>query len=126
MSAGGAIDEDTARTINRGRAALGVVLRSAQERLQRVFIAFVIGLLVGVIAMRIYVWPVLKADLLARGARIITQTPFAVILLQVKIGLATGILFALPVLAYYLKRPLAERDFVPDVQVATWKLVVIG
>ena len=126
MSAAGPIDEDTARAINQGRQSLGVVLRTAQERLQKVFIAFVIGLLVGIYAMRVYIWPALKQDLLARGASVIAQTPFDVILLQVKIGLGLGIVFALPVLAYYAKRPLAERDMVPDVHVARWKLAVLA
>ena len=126
MSAAGPIDEDTARTINQGRETLGVFLSTLQTRLQKVFIAFVVGLLIGIIAMRSYIWPQLKQDLLARGAAVIAQTPFDVILLQVKIGLAVGIVFALPILAYYMKGPLAERDLVPDVHVPRWKLVVIG
>ncbi|MFB6113519.1 MAG: twin-arginine translocase subunit TatC [Halodesulfurarchaeum sp.] len=122
----GAIDEDTARAINRGRESIGLVLRAAQEKLQKVFIAFVLGLLLGIVAMRAYIWPALKADLLVRGASVIAQTPFDVILLQVKIGLALGIVTALPVLGYYAKEPLAEREFIPDVHVARWKLWVIG
>ncbi len=122
MSAPGPIDEDTARAINSGRETLGVVLRTAQQRLQKVFIAFVIGLLVGIIAMRSYIWPQLKLDLLARGARVIAQTPFDVILLQVKIGLAVGVLTALPILGYYLKEPMAERGLIPDIHVARWKI----
>ncbi|MFW5895870.1 MAG: Sec-independent protein translocase TatC [archaeon] len=120
------IDEDTARGIETGRQTLGVALRTAQKRLQKVFIAFVVGLMGAIMAMRIYVWPQLKADLLARGASVIAQTPFDVILLQVKIGLVVGVIFALPVLAYYAKEPLAERDIIPDVQIATWRLVVLG
>jgi sec-independent protein translocase protein TatC len=126
MSAPGPIDEDTARAINSGRETLGVVLRTAQQRLQKVFIAFVVGLLAGIVAMRSYIWPVLKADLLARGARVIAQTPFDVILLQVKIGLAIGVLAALPVLGYYAKRPMAERGMIPDVKIARWKIAVLA
>ncbi|UWG48986.1 Sec-independent protein secretion pathway component TatC [Halanaeroarchaeum sp. HSR-CO] len=120
------VDEDTARSIETGRQTLGVALRTAQERLQKVFIAFVVGLLLAIMAMRSYVWPQFKEDLLARGASVIAQTPFDVILLQVKIGLVVGVVFAIPVLAYYGKEPLVERDIIPDVSVARWQLVVVG
>jgi len=120
------VNDDTARAINTGRESLGVVLRTAQQRLQVVFIAFVIGMLGTIMAMRAVVWPQLKQDLLAQGASVIAQTPFDVILLQVKIGLGVGIVFALPVLVYYAKGPLAERDIVPDVDVSRWKLASIG
>ena len=126
MSAPGPIDEDTARQLESGRQAAGAVLRTAQQRLKVVFVAFVVGLFAGVIAMRVWIWPVLKQDLLARGASVIAQTPFDVILLQVKIGLATGIIAALPVLAYYAKGPLAERDLVPDLHVPRWKLAIVA
>ncbi|MFW6384468.1 MAG: twin-arginine translocase subunit TatC [Halodesulfurarchaeum sp.] len=126
MSAPGPIDEDTARSIESGRQALGAVLKTAQQRLKVVFLAFVVGLFAGVIAMRVWIWPTLKADLLARGASVIAQTPFDVILLQVKIGLVTGIIAALPVLGYYAKGPLAERDIVPDRHVPRWKLAILA
>ncbi|AKH98523.1 twin-arginine translocase subunit TatC [Halanaeroarchaeum sulfurireducens] len=119
------VDEDTARSIETGRQTLGVALRTAQERLQKVFIAFVVGMLGAIIAMRSYVWPQFKADLLAKGASVIAQTPFDVILLQVKIGLVVGVFTAIPVLAYYGKEPLVEREIIPDVSVARWKLVVL-
>ena len=126
MSAPGPIDEDTARSIESGRQAVGAVLKTAQQRLKVVFVAFVLGLFAGVIAMRVWIWPTLKADLLARGASVIAQTPFDVILLQVKIGLATGIIAALPVLGYFAKGPLAEREIVPDLHVPRWKLAVLA
>ncbi|MFB6133503.1 MAG: Sec-independent protein translocase TatC [Halanaeroarchaeum sp.] len=119
------VDEDTARSIETGRQSIGVALRTAQEQLQKVFIAFVVGLLLAIVAMRSYVWPALKADLLAKNASVIAQTPFDVILLQVKIGLVVGVLFALPVLGYYARAPLAERDIVPDVEIARWKLALL-
>ncbi|MEF8772954.1 twin-arginine translocase subunit TatC [Halodesulfurarchaeum sp.] len=126
MSAPGPIDEDTARSLESGRQTLGTVLKTAQQRLKVVFVAFVVGLFAGVIAMRLWIWPVLKEDLLARGASVIAQTPFDVILMQVKIGLATGIFAALPVLAYYAKGPLADRDIVPDIHVPRWKLAIVA
>ncbi len=126
MSAPGPLDEDTARQLESGRQALGAVLKTVQQRLKVVFVAFVVGLFAGVIAMRLWIWPVLKRDLLAKGASVIAQTPFDVILLQVKIGLATGVIAALPVLGYYAKGPLADRDLVPDLHVPRWKLGVVA
>ncbi|MDR5656232.1 twin-arginine translocase subunit TatC [Halodesulfurarchaeum sp. HSR-GB] len=126
MSAPGPIDADTARSIESGRQTLGAILKTAQNRLKVVFVAFVVGLFAGVIAMRLYIWPTLKRDLLARGAAVIAQTPFDVILLQVKIGLAVGIIFALPVLLYYSKRPLADRGLIPDLHVPRWKLAIVA
>src|SRR6056297_295360 len=105
MSSSGIVDEDTARTINSGRETLGVMLRAAQKRLQKVFIFFVVGMIGGIMLMRAVVWPTLKHDLLARGADVIAQTPFDVILLQVKIGLMTGILLTVPALLYFMREP---------------------
>jgi sec-independent protein translocase protein TatC len=125
MSSSG-LDEDAARAVEGGRAALGAVLRAAQKKLQRVFIVFVVGLVVGIYAMREVVWPQLKRDLLAEQADIIVQTPFDVILLQVKIGLIVGILAAVPPLLYYSRDPLEERGLIRDVPVARWKAVAVG
>jgi sec-independent protein translocase protein TatC len=123
---GSGLDEDAARTLEAGRATLGAMLRGAQKRLQRVFIVFVLGLVAGIYAMREVVWPRLKADLLAEQADVIAQTPFDVILLQVKIGLVLGILVALPALLYYSRGPLQERGIVRDVPVARWKAALVA
>ncbi|MFB6186670.1 MAG: Sec-independent protein translocase TatC, partial [Halobacteriaceae archaeon] len=117
--------EDTMSAINSGRETLGVTLRTIQKRLQKVFIAFLIGLLVGIMGMRDVVWPELKEDLLVKGASVIAQTPFDVILLQVKIGLLFGILLALPVLLYYMREPLQERGILRRVPVSRWKAILI-
>jgi sec-independent protein translocase protein TatC len=110
------IDEDAARTINSGRETLGAMLGTAQTHLQKVFIFFVIGLLATIYALRIYIWPKLKEDLLARGvgADVVATTPFDVILLQVKIGLIIGIIMIIPALIYYGRQPLKERGFYPE------------
>ncbi|WP_435100915.1 Sec-independent protein translocase TatC [Halarchaeum sp. P4] len=131
MSDSGVVSEDTARAVNEGRETIGVLLGTAQKRLQVVFIAFVVGLFGGIIAMRKYIWPALKADLITKlgldeNVDVIFQTPFDVILLQVKIGMIVGVVFALPILLYYAKRPLAERGIIPDVSVSKWQLAGIG
>ncbi|MFB6078626.1 MAG: twin-arginine translocase subunit TatC [Halarchaeum sp.] len=131
MSDSGVLDEDTAKAVNTGRETVGVLLGAAKRRLQVIFIAFVIGLFGGIFAMRMYVWPTLKADLITKlglgsSVDVIFQTPFDVILLQVKIGAIVGAIFALPILLYYAKGPLAERDIVPEISVSRWQLVGIA
>ena len=122
------VDEDTARAINTGRAAMGSALRTAQTHLQKVFIFFVVGLIGTIYALRLYIWPKLKEDLLARdlGAEVIAQTPFDVILLQVKIGLVIGILMIIPPLVYYGRRPLMARGLYPERGLAQLRFVGIG
>jgi sec-independent protein translocase protein TatC len=130
-SGSGVVDPSTARTINTGRETIGVLLGSAQKRLQHVFIAFVVGLLAGIMTMRLFVWPQLEEDLLVESANVIAQTPFDVILMQVKIGLFTGVGFAIPVLLYHARKPLQERDVIPEVdvsrlQIAAFLLLTTG
>ncbi|GAA0294832.1 twin-arginine translocase subunit TatC [Halarchaeum salinum] len=127
MSDSGVISEDTARAVDTGRETIGVLVGAARKRLQVVFIAFVVGLFGGIMAMRMYIWPALKRDLITKlglgsSVEVIFQTPFDVILLQVKIGMVVGVLLALPILLYYAKAPLAERDIVPDVSLSIWHL----
>ncbi|MFB6268824.1 MAG: Sec-independent protein translocase TatC [Halobacterium sp.] len=123
-SGSGMVDPGTARAINSGRETLGVMLRTAQSQLQHVFIAFVVGLVGGIFAMRWYVWPTLRDDLLVQSAQVIAQTPFDVILMQVKIGLFTGAFVALPVLLYHARQPLQDREIIPDVSVS--RVAVVG
>ncbi|QLC33324.1 Sec-independent protein translocase TatC [Halarchaeum sp. CBA1220] len=131
MSDSGVVSEDTARAVNSGRETIGVLLGTAQKRLQVVFIAFVVGLFGGIVAMRRYIWPALKADLITKlgldaSVDVIFQTPFDVILLQVKIGMIVGVVCALPILLYYAKQPLADRGIVPDVSLSRWQLALAG
>lgn len=125
-SGSGMVDPSTARAINSGRESLGVLFRSAQERLQHVFIAFVVGLLGGILAMRWYVWPQLRDDLLVDVASVIAQTPFDVILMQVKIGLFAGVALAIPVLLFHARKPLQDRDIIPEVHVSRVKIVGVA
>jgi len=119
------LDDDAQRAVSGTRATAGALLRAAQKRGQRVFIVFLVGMLVGIYGMRGFVWPTLKADLLARGADVLAQTPFDVILLQVKIGLIVGVLFSLPLLFYYARGGLRERGVLRDVPVSRTKAAVV-
>lgn len=123
----GSLDEDTARTLNSGRAALGAGLRTLQKHLQKVFIVFVIGLFAGIYLMREYVWPELKEDLLVgQETSVIAQTPFDVILLQVKVGLVLGLLLAIPALLFIAREDLRDRGVLRRVEVARWKAAIVG
>jgi len=122
----GIVDPETARAIDSGRQSIGVLLSAAQDRLQHVFVAFVVGLLGGIFLMRLFVWPALEADLLEAEAQVIAQTPFDVILMQVKIGLFAGAGAAIPVLLYHARKPLRERGIIPDVTVKRRHVAVVG
>jgi sec-independent protein translocase protein TatC len=125
------MDEDTARTLQRGRETLGATFSAAQSHLQKVFLVFVAGLLATIMLLQYGVWDALRRDLLfrkmglstAQETRIIAVTPFDVILLQIKIGLVIGILLALPPLIYYSRDGLRERGLWPTQRIPTWKLV---
>jgi len=111
-----AVDEDTVQTVQAGRETIAGVLSSAQTHLQKAFIAFVIGMMGTIWAMRAFVWKFLEANTKSKmnaatadATDIVVRTPFDVILLQVKIGLVVGVLFAVPVLLYYGREAILER-----------------
>ena len=126
MAADGTLDPDTRRTLAAGRQSIGEVVSAAQAYGRRLFIVFVIGLMGTIYAMRAWIWPILKADLLAKGADVVAITPFDVILLQAKLGIVVGLLMIVPPLIYYAREPLKERGLYPTEGVATWKLVAIA
>ena len=116
-----AVDDDVARTVSEGRAQLGSLLRVAQKHLQKVFIVFLIGFLGIFTVLRLYVWDILKRDLNAHPDIVVVAiTPFEVILLQAKIGLAAGVIFMLPALAYFGRDSLKNRGRWPD-SLPRWK-----
>ncbi|WP_439028214.1 twin-arginine translocase subunit TatC [Haloarchaeobius sp. DT45] len=124
------VGEDTARTINQGRESLGVLLRTAQKHLQKVFIVFLVGLLGTIYALRLFIWDFLRENTqqrmsanVAEQVDVIARTPFDVILLQVKIGLVVGIIFALPVLLYYARESFAQRGVRPKVPLSRFQIV---
>ena len=127
----GAIDEDTAQTLVSGRRTVGSMLSAAQQHLKKVFLVFVVVLLLTIWALRAFVWKRLKQDLVysqmndevREVTEIVAVTPFEVILLQIKIGLIVGIVASLPVLLWYSQDALKQRGFWPDSRVPRWKLV---
>ncbi|PSQ16111.1 translocase [Halobacteriales archaeon QS_8_69_26] len=128
-----AIDEDTARTINEGRETAGAMLSTAQTHLQKVFIVFVMGLVLTIMMLRLYVWDWLRANTKSRMSEavvgqvdIITRTPFDVILVQVKIGLFIGIIMAVPVLLFLSRDSLRERGYTAAAPVGRGKLVAFA
>ncbi|MFW5918155.1 MAG: twin-arginine translocase subunit TatC, partial [Haloferacaceae archaeon] len=128
----GALDDDTRRTLASGRETLGAMLRSAQKDLQKVFIAFVIGLMGSIWVLRVYVWDRLKTDLFANmsdavreGTNVVAVTPFDVILLQVKIGLIVGALIAIPLFLFFSRDALRERGWLPRAPIERWKMVLL-
>ncbi len=117
-----AIDEDTARAVQTGRETVGAMLGGLQKHLQKVFIVFVTGLLTTIVVLQAYVWDFLRAntrsqmsDAVSGQLRIITRTPFDVILVQVKIGLVVGALLALPLLLYLSRDAFRRRGFTAKV-----------
>jgi sec-independent protein translocase protein TatC len=130
----GALDEDTARTVASGRETVGAMLSSAQSDLKKVFIFFLVGMLGAFFALRMYVWDALKQDILysqmnaeAREATtVVAVTPFDVILLQVKVGMIVGVLFAIPALVYFSRGALKRRGYWPSDHIPRWKLGVLG
>jgi len=126
------IGEDTADTINSGRETLGSGLRTVQLHLQKVFIAFVIGLIGTIILMRSTVWPFLEATAkqnmapsVADKVDIIAVTPFDVILLQFKIGAIVGVLLAIPTLAYLARDEIKQRS-PPAVPISKWQVLGVA
>jgi sec-independent protein translocase protein TatC len=129
----GALDEDTARTVASGRETVGAMLSSAQSDLKKVFLVFLVGMLGAFFALRMYVWDALKQDILysqmsaeAREATsVVAVTPFDVILLQVKVGMITGVIVAIPALIYFSRGALKRRGYWPSDAVPRWKLAVL-
>ena len=121
-----AVDDDVARTVSEGRAQLGVLLRTAQKHLQKVFIVFLIGFLGVFTLLRLYIWDILKRDLNAHPDIVVVAiTPFEVILLQAKIGLVSGVIIMLPALAYFGRDSLKNRGRWPE-NLPRWKGAAFG
>lgn len=126
----GIVGSDTRETISSGKRTAGALLSAAQHRLRRVFLTFVIGLILTIYAMRAFVWPVLQADLIPKisggNPETVAITPFDVILMQAKIGIVVGIVLAVPVFLYYARDPLKSRGWYPEDGLATWRVIGIA
>ena len=126
----GALDEDTAQTLASGRQTVGSMLGAAQSHLKKVFLVFVLFLILTIWALRAFLWDQLKQDLVyeqmseevAEVTEIVAITPFEVILLQIKIGIVVGIVASIPVLLWYSRDALRERGFYPDSKIPRWKI----
>lgn len=125
MAADDYLGPDTRETLAAGRQTASDLVGAAQSKGRRIFIVFTVGLLATVYALRVWIWPQLERDLLAKGAEIIAITPFDVILLQAKIGILVGIILSIPPFLYYAREPLKRRGLYPEDGVASWKLFVI-
>ena len=129
-----ALDEDTARTVASGRETVGAMLSSAQSDLKKVFLAFLVGMLAAFFALRWYVWDALKRDILysqmsaavREATTVVAVTPFDVILLQVKVGMIVGVIFAIPALVWVSRSALKARGIWPDEAIPRWKLGLVG
>lgn len=104
------------------------VIDEARVHLTRIFLAFLLGLVGTIIAMRLYVWDFLKATTearmephLAEQVNIIVRTPFDVILLQIKIGIIIGVLLAVPLLLYYGRGAMLRRGLLPKMPLSRSK-----
>ncbi len=130
----GALDEDTAKTLASGRASIASMLSAAQQNLKRVFLIFIVFWLASFYALRLFIWDRLKADLVynhmseevREATDIVATTPFEVILLQVKIGVAVGALATIPFLIYYSRDSLKRRGYWPSGPVPRWKIWAFG
>jgi sec-independent protein translocase protein TatC len=122
----GLVGSDTRETLSSGKQTIGKLLSSAQGRLKRVFLTFVIGLILTIYAMRAFVWPILQADLIPEisgsDPNTVAITPFDVILMQAKVGIVVGIVLAIPVFMYYARDPLKARGWYPENGLATWRI----
>jgi sec-independent protein translocase protein TatC len=130
----GAIDEDTAQTVASGRETVGAMLSHLQSNLKRVFIVFLVGMLGAFLALRYFLWEMLKQDVLyeqmsesvRESTSVVATTPFEVILLQVKIGLIVGVLTTIPALVWYSRKALKRRGYWPSDHIPRWKVVALG
>ncbi|MEF8756627.1 MAG: twin-arginine translocase subunit TatC [Halobacteriales archaeon] len=131
------VDEDTMRSLESGRQSLASTLRVVQTHLQKAFIVFVVGMLGTVYAMRLYVWDFLSTNAKSRigvtdpafgQIKIIAQTPFDVILLQVKIGIVVGLMLVIPTLLFLARDSVRDRisPAVPIKRTQVAALAVLG
>ena len=108
-------------------------LLSAQAELKKIAIVFLVGFGASFYVLREIAWPFLKQVTksqmsvgLGEQVSFIAQTPFDVVLLQVKIGLLFGALLTIPAVLYVSRDWLAGRGYRPVEQVGSFKLAILG
>jgi sec-independent protein translocase protein TatC len=117
------------RSLQETRAAAMDTLARARDKLRRVAIVFIAGLLATIYALQEWVWDALKAMTTSEldpavldNVEIIATTPFDVILLQAKLGLVVGGVLSAPLLIYYGRDALEERGWWPSVSISRLQL----
>jgi len=108
-----ALDEDTQQSLAEGRESAKAFLRSIQKDLQKVFVVFLFAFSRRSGRSRVFIWDSLynitqsnMSPEVAAEADVIATTPFEVILLQAKIGLIVGVIFAIPPFIYVARDEL--------------------
>ncbi len=97
-----------------------VVLEAARQQMARVLVAFLLGLAGTIIFLRSYGFQAIEDATLSRATEMGYEVepafinPFEVVLLQAKIGLVVGVVFALPIALYAAREPLKRRGVWPD------------
>ncbi|MFW5929475.1 MAG: twin-arginine translocase subunit TatC, partial [Halobacteriota archaeon] len=97
-----------------------VVLEAARQKLGRILLVFVVGMLSAILFLRWYAFDAIETGTLRRatemGYEVETSfvNPFEVILLQAKIGIVVGVVLALPFALHAAREPLKRRGVWPD------------
>ena len=124
------IDDDTRETVEAGRQRARDFLTAVRDDLRKAFVVFAVGLVATVVGLQQWGWDFLREDITmahmdaatAAEFEVYIRTPFDVILLQAKIGLAVGAIMAIPVLLYLSRGKLKERGLWPRLPIPLWKL----
>ncbi|MDY6780537.1 MAG: twin-arginine translocase subunit TatC, partial [Halobacteria archaeon] len=98
------------------------VASSARKEGIKILVAFLLGLLSAILVLRMYAFEAITRQTLrlARGAGYAVETsyinPFEVVLLQAKIGIFVGVLFAVPAVIYSARDSLRKRGYWVDAE----------
>ena len=124
------MDDDTRETVEAGRQRARDFLTAVRDDLRKAFVVFAAGLVATVVGLQQWGWDFLREEITmahmdaatAAEFEVYIRTPFDVILLQAKIGLAVGAILAIPVLLYLSRGKLKERGLWPNLPIPRWKL----
>lgn len=109
---------------NNIKSVFYTILRGLQNELRKIVAFFLTGFLITIFALRSFGWNFFEnmmrtnmSEEISSQVSIITQTPFEVFLLQIKIGFFMGIIFTVPILLYII-----NKNFIPDSKLDTSKV----